>query len=330
VTDKGQSNSVYFEVKDSGGVKLFGDKRIFHVQISVEVSDVGASSGNGLYLWVPRLLAGPEQREATLVSVKPEPLFENYQDFMLFFLENVQGGKQYRMEMDILFSRYSVETKINVAKVKIQYDRTSRLYQTYTVPNALIPSGEKAVADLAAQIVGRERNPYRKAWLIYRFVVNNLSFDETVDDVMQALRIRTGSAGAYARLYSALCRSTGIPTRPVAGYIVDLDGRCIQHFWAEFYLENIGWIPVDPLLGDGKKFGNFPAVINTWDYYFGSLDNRHITVTKGLIKLKQMNPKGRAISREGTASFQTIHEEYVGNLWSYTSRWNDLVLMGIY
>ncbi|KKL94786.1 hypothetical protein LCGC14_1861220, partial [marine sediment metagenome] len=29
VTDKGKSNSVYFEVKDEAGAKLFGSKRIY-------------------------------------------------------------------------------------------------------------------------------------------------------------------------------------------------------------------------------------------------------------------------------------------------------------
>ena len=330
VTDKGQSNSVYFEVKDGGGVKLFGEKRIFHVQLSVEISDIGASNGNGLYLWVPRLLEGPEQREATLISMDPEPLFENFQNFMLFFLEDVEGGKTYRVEKDVLFSRYSVETKINAARINPQYDQTTRLYQSYTVSDALVPSNETAVSGLSSQIVGRERNPYRRAWLIYQFVINGFSHDETASDLMKALESRTGSALVYSRIFCALSRSAGIPARPVAGYIVDLDGRCIRHYWAEFYLENIGWIPVDLILGDGTKFGNFPTEIDVKNYYFGNLDNRHITITKGLVKLKQMNPKGRAITREGTASFQTIHEEYVGNLWSYTSRWNDLVLLGIY
>jgi hypothetical protein len=43
-----------------------------------------------------------------------------------------------------------------------------------------------------------------------------------------------------------------------------------------------------------------------------------------------MNPNGRLVTRKNAASFQTIHEEYTGNLRSYSSHWNHLKLLGAY
>ena len=329
-TDKGQSNAQYFEVKDTAGTKLFSDKRIFHVQYTIDIQNVGSASGNGLYLWVPRVLEAPEQRDVTLISVEPEPLFSDYNGFMLFFLEDLEGGRSYRVRLDYIFSRYAVETKINSARVPSLYDKATRLYQTYALPDAIVPSNEKAIVALGKTVVKQERSPYRKAWLIYSYVLDRLSYEAGSRDALGAIESRKGDSYAYAVLFSALARSVGIPARPVAGYVVDNEGACIKHFWAEFYLEKVGWVPVDPLLGDGHKMGNFPSEIQVRNIYFGNLDNRHIVFTKGMATLRQMNPAGRLVRREDTGSFQSIHEEYVGNIWSYSSRWNDLVLLGIY
>jgi hypothetical protein len=62
------------------------------------------------------------------------------------------------------------------------------------------------------------------------------------------------------------------PSRPVAGYVVDDLGQSHRHYWAEFYLESFGWVPVDPYLGDGQKYGGFPMEEDVMSYYFGNLD----------------------------------------------------------
>ena len=92
----------------------------------------------------------------------------------------------------------------------------------------------------------------------------------------------------------------------------------------------MGWIPIDPLLGDGVTFGDLGVQDGVRNLYFGGLDNRHITLSKGLVLLEKMNPNGRQVSRRGAASFQSVHEEYVGNLYSYSSRWDELKLLGMY
>jgi transglutaminase-like putative cysteine protease len=58
----------------------------------------------------------------------------------------------------------------------------------------------------------------------------------------------------------------------VVGYWA-ISGTDQNHVWAEFYLENIGWIPVDPTIGQSQ-----PA---KHDYYFGSMDNQRVILSKG-------------------------------------------------
>jgi tetratricopeptide (TPR) repeat protein len=49
----------------------------------------------------------------------------------------------------------------------------------------------------------------------------------------------------YTMLFAALCRSAGIPARPVWGVIfVGKDFK--SHNWDEVYIAGVGWVPVDP------------------------------------------------------------------------------------
>ncbi len=332
VTDKGVSNAVYFEVNNFAGSKLFTNRRIYHVRSTIDIKDINADEGNSLYLWVPRVIEGPEQRDIKLVSVEPEPMFDDYRGTTLFFLENLKRGERYNVSIDFIFSRYEVETKVNVGRVSLYYDKTNRLYHAYTTPSVLVPASDKTIKSVARSVVRVEKNPYRKARLLYNYVANRLSYVETPENfsIPGAIKTQKGDAYLYSLLFCALARSVGIPTRAVAGYIVAGKNLCRRHYWAEFYLEKVGWVPVDPLLGDGVKLGDLKAGVNARNFYFGGLDNKHITLSKGLISLKQMNPKGRLVTRRNAASFQTIHEEYTGNLRSYSSQWSQLKLLGAY
>lgn len=71
---------------------------------------------------------------------------------------------------------------------------------------------------------------------------------DTVDDggsALESFKTKSGNCQTHARLYTALARSAGIPTRFVSG-LVYLEGKgFLYHSWAESFLEN-RWVSVDP------------------------------------------------------------------------------------
>ncbi len=91
-------------------------------------------------------------------------------------------------------------------------------------------------------------------------------------------------------------------------------------------------MPVDPLLGDEQSLAPVPAGedVDLKAYYFGSLDNRHVTFTKGLGEVNQMNPEGIPRRRRELPYLLTIQEEAVGGLASYTASFVDLQVTGTY
>lgn len=74
---------------------------------------------------------------------------------------------------------------------------------------------------------------------------------DTVDDggsAVESLKSRSGNCQTHARLYTALARAAGIPTRFVSG-LVYIEGKgFLYHSWAESYIGD-RWHSVDPTYG---------------------------------------------------------------------------------
>lgn len=78
---------------------------------------------------------------------------------------------------------------------------------------------------------------------------------DTIDDgggAAASFKSKSGNCQTHARLYTALARAAGIPTRFVSG-LVYLDGKgFLYHSWAESFIED-RWVAVDP------TYNEFPA-----------------------------------------------------------------------
>jgi transglutaminase-like putative cysteine protease len=330
-TEKGRSNSLYVEVGGVAGTKLFPLKRTYALEYSIQVRGVSGEAPNSLYLWVPKPLDAPEQRGIQLVSQQPEPLFDDVRGVKLYRLENLAPAEGYTVSQSYMVDRYSVETKVNVGRVP-QYDTSTKLYKRYTAADPLVPSAGEQVQKLAKSVVGGERNPFRQARAIYEYLLNRLEpVAPTGDrDPLHPLETRKADAYEYAVLFCALARADGIPARPVAGYLLERPGSASRHYWAEFYIETVGWIPVDLFLGEGRTRVSIPTEANPRSYYFGSLDYDRLTFSKGLIELNTMDPQGRAVRRADIPSLQSVHEEASGGLAGYSAYWSDVQITGTY
>ena len=91
-----------------------------------------------------------------------------------------------------------------------------------------------------------------------------------------------GDCGAQSMYFAALCRSIGIPARATGGFQT-FTGKPEGHFWAEVYLPDYGWIPVDPTAATMVDY--LPSVTPAerqafHDFYFGSQDDQRLVVQK--------------------------------------------------
>jgi len=155
-------------------------------------------------------------------------------------------------------------------------------------PTDLVPT-EGIVRHTAERIIGRIKDPVAQGKAIYDWVVENTVRDPQLagcglGDVTAMLDTGhlVGKSADIALLFVGLCRSMGIPARPVFGMRVDssrlfgslgLTGNLerAQHCRAEFYTPGYGWIPVDP--SDVRK---------------AILDERLTTADSKLVVLKKL------------------------------------------
>ena len=332
VTEKGKSNSFYFEIDQSVGSRIFKDKKTYTVQSSVDIKNASGGADSGLYLWVPRVQENSTQREVQLLNQDPPAEIENYNGLMLVYLKGIGKIKNRRVAQTFIVDRYAMDTKIDPDKVRSAYETERPLYKAYTSSNAFTPARDKDLGQQVLAVVGKEKNPYLKAQRIYSYLLEKMVFnaEKAQNEALVGYEEGAGGAYTYATLYVAMLRSTGIPSRTIAGYVITDDRTAVPHFWCEFYLEGYGWVPVDPALGDKARPGGFLPQDNPEAFYFGNMDNRHIAFSYGLVQARRISPHGRTIEQPEIHSLQTIYAEAVGDLKSYTGTWNNLQVVGVY
>lgn len=134
----------------------------------------------------------------------------------------------------------------------------------YVEPQERIESNNEDIIKKANEITEGLTTDYRKASAIFEYVNTTLVYDtsETYANkgALSALKNNKGVCEEFATLFVALCRAEDIPSRVVAGYKVEEVNKVetlIDHAWAEIYLDEYGWIPVEPTVIytiNGKRF----------------------------------------------------------------------------
>jgi transglutaminase-like putative cysteine protease len=327
-TPRGASRPFYFEIAGKPGTKTFRDKRTYTVAYPVDIRTREVTDPNTLYLWTPNPVVSAAQRKAEALSRSPEPFVENYRGTALFKLNNLASGSTVSVNQSWLVEVYAQETAIRVQSVKESGSRMA----AYTAPSPLLPAEDPRIKTLAAAIIGRERNPYSKARRIYEWLIRetNIGSAPLSGGVIEALERKEADPYMAALFFCTLARAAGIPALPSAGVLVNRNRETNRHYWAEFWIEDFGWVPLDPALGAGAAPGGFHLREDHLSWYFGNLDSSRITFSRGQNVLSQMDPRGRTAVRSREFALQNLWEEAVGGMEAYSSLWGDITITGVY
>ena len=116
--------------------------------------------------------------------------------------------------------------------------------------DALVQSDHVKIKEMAASIVGEEKDPWKRSQLLFEWVYINIAKKSvfSVPSALEVLKSREGDCNEHTTLYTALARSLEIPTRMAIGVVWsdELDGF-FYHAWPEVHIGR--WIPIDPTLG---------------------------------------------------------------------------------
>ncbi|MDR2630593.1 MAG: IPT/TIG domain-containing protein [Spirochaetaceae bacterium] len=329
-TLRGAARPVFFEVSGKPGTKTFRDKRTYIISYSVDIQVKEAANPNALYLWVPQPVSSAAQRKIELLSRNHEPFVENHRSTTLFQFNNLSPRNAMNVNLSYLVEVYALETSLKVQAIKEGGDSPAK--SVYTQPSPLIPSDDPRIKAQAAALVGRERNPYIKARRIYEWLMaeGNIRTEPVNGGAIEALKEKKADPYTAALLFCALARAAGVPSLPAAGVLVNRNRQALRHYWAEFWIDDFGWIPLDPALGAGAAPDSFNLRPDAAAYYFGNLDNQRLTFSRGQTVLSQMDPRGRAAVFPRNYALQNLWEEATGGLESYSSLWGDVTITGMY
>lgn len=115
-----------------------------------------------------------------------------------------------------------------------------------------IPSGHQAVIDAAyvavmdAESKREERNVLKAVSFLAGWINQYVAVEPWggyQSSALDALARRAGDSLGHARLFSAMARTLGVPTRLCQGFLAT-KGRAVNHCWSEAWI-NGKWIPVD-------------------------------------------------------------------------------------
>jgi hypothetical protein len=118
----------------------------------------------------------------------------------------------------------------------------------YLEPEDFIESDDQVLHGKALEITAGAGDSWDAAKRLSRWVADNIGYDIPGGaSARNTYDLREGECGAHSRLFTAFCRSVGIPSRVVWGciYLPDRSGSFGQHAWNEVFMGDAGWIPID-------------------------------------------------------------------------------------
>ncbi len=158
--------------------------------------------------------------------------------------------------MQIADPRKTAYLKIEKDKsyLEIYKDREPDVVMTLALPledileEPFVQSKDEKILKLAKEIVDTETNSWVCAKKILKWAYSNIKKTPTlsIPSALDVLASMEGDCNEHTVLFTALCRSIGIPTKMIAG-LVYLDGAFYYHAWPKVYVGE--WVNMDPTLG---------------------------------------------------------------------------------
>ncbi|MCR4659061.1 MAG: hypothetical protein K5650_02060 [Bacteroidales bacterium] len=202
---------------------------------------------------------------------------------------NAEGGNKYigydlySSEMNQLSNVFELGMEFDVATININvdfnaidtiypYDTTSSEYtenigaiSEYVLPHhSHIDSVSNILWNQSTDIIDYARRCY----LYTANQLNYINANTGIHSLQDIINNGGGDCGNFSSYYISLLRCRNIPAR----HVVTVLGMNDCHIWAEFYLQNYGWIPVDPTFKNGNPSGD----------YFGHKNSSHYVTTLGI------------------------------------------------
>lgn len=336
-TGREKSDPKEFVVNTEAGRKEYLNKKIYLVEYTADIADVVTNDISTITLRCPVPFSSPAQPQVEITDVVPEPILVNYQNNLIHQITRSRNNTPKSVfKQNFVLPVFEVRTNVNVTKIGNYKNTEKNLLSGALKADTLIPCDDKSVKELCEKIIGKEKNPWSKAKFIYDYMCENFSVLSKVrkgdSDPLDLIKKGNGDAYDFAVICTALLRAAEIPAYTDSGILVNQDLQTQTHWWCEFYIDKVGWIPCDPALGAGLEYKQWTDsdVVDAKNFYFGNMDSHHIMFSRGWSQLKPFSADSKIVQQPRSFALQSIWEEANKDTAKYSSYWSVPVVKGVY
>jgi transglutaminase-like putative cysteine protease len=277
------------------------DRRQRSFAFSYDVHVPANATGNGeRRLWIP-LPQSDEHQTIRNLSIASRIAYKLGKDqeygnsYAVFSPGQAEEATGYdvAIRFEVTRSEYVRDLKSPNANTR-KADET--MLKRYLEPDKMVPLNA-TFADLARTQTEGITDPIEKARRIYDCVASTMRYDKSGEgwgrgDAMWACDSKRGNCTDFHSVLIGMMRSSRIPARFEIGFPLpesksegDIPG---YHCWAEFYLDGIGWVPVD-----ASEASKNPTKRN---YFFGAIDADRVMFTYGRDVKLSAEQKGQPLN----------------------------------
>lgn len=195
----------------------------------------------------------------------------------------------------------------------------SSAFSRYLTSDDGVPVMHPGVVELRNRSVNMRNTLPQLLRQIHQIVINTLEPDpEGTSSLTDAFAGEAARAEVYADLAAALLRNAGIPARRNHGVLILDDDTGVDHSWVEAFLPAVGWVPLDPALGDGMHQARTEALTL---YYgedrrtstVGAIDSRRVTLHVDGPTVVRIFPQGSMLVASRWGGRTSLRAEFSRN-----------------
>ena len=224
------------------------------IEMQADIRNLGNSKIKGLMTW--HLFTDMDNQFVELIDVFPAAKVEDSDDKNMVAkikIPELSPGERFSptaiLRIDTTTRDWLMEPhetpKQTMSRNRGEYCKMQKYWETQ---DEMI----QEIAQKSAEKTGDDESYARLVFDTVRESVKLKTHLEERRGAARAIREKEGDCDEHADLLIALLRAVKIPARRIVGhyYQPGNDTETTGHAWCEVYLQNKGWIPVDPALGN--------------------------------------------------------------------------------
>lgn len=269
------------------------------IEMQANVSNTGASRiRDGKMAW--HLLTDMKNQYVHTIDVfPPARVFEKAERNMVAALKvpELSPGESFSPTVILRIDTTTRDWLMEPQEVPEQIKK--RIQGTFTGMQKFWEIDDSVVQELSQKIAEKSDDDEGYARLAHRVVREQVKLKTHLDErrgAARAAREKEGDCDEHTDLFIALVRAVRIPSRRVVGYFFKGEPNPEPHAWCEIFLDNFGWIPVDPAL---NRFG-----VLTENYF--SRIREGLVPERPTIQLKYSRPSSQALSIDETVKMSVF------------------------